>query len=230
MARGRATSNLLGQCFVYLTVLAEAPPHNGRVMYYCVCKCGNSGNFSGSRLVSRITKSCGCLRDEKRTKHGQYKSPEYTVWASMMNRCRNTNAPNYPRYGGRGITVVKHWHSFANFIADMGQRPAQHTLERIDNNGAYCPENCIWATRKTQQRNTRRNHYLTIDGVTLTLVEWAERQGIHRNTLDQRIKAGWPLELLFLPPFPQGKRPHQLGPKKPRALRPKFGPPIPQVS
>lgn len=122
------------------------------------------------------------------------KCPEYKVWASMKNRCYNPkDRRSWLPYGGRGITICERWrNSFAAFLADMGRRPSpQHQLDRIDNDGPYCPENCRWATRKEQANNRRNNHFITHDGVTLTLTQWAERTGIPYGTLKARLKAGW---------------------------------------
>lgn len=127
-----------------------------------------------------------------RPKHGMYKTREYKIWKGIIYRCFNPHSNRYSYYAERGITVCDRWrHDFAAFYADMGPRPSpEHTVDRIDNNKGYEPDNCRWATRSEQQRNTRQNVRLTKDGLTLTLIEWSERLGIKYDTLRFRIKAG----------------------------------------
>ncbi len=125
---------------------------------------------------------------------GGYSRPytrEYKTWQSMRGRCNDPNDPYYARYGGRGITICDRWRIFTNFLADMGPRPAGHTIDRIDNDGDYCPENCRWATATDQQRNTRQNRRITYNGRTQCLTAWAEEYGIKPHTLTARLKRGW---------------------------------------
>lgn len=110
----------------------------------------------------------------------------------MRQRCMNPNAQAWPRYGGRGIKVCERWDAFEAFLADMGERPSpNHSLDRIDNDGDYCPENCRWTDRKTQQNNTRGNRYIELDGERLTLSQWEERMGLTRDVIRQRLLLGW---------------------------------------
>lgn len=117
------------------------------------------------------------------------RAPEYNAWASMKSRCGNPHDPGYARYGGRGIGVCERWRaSFASFLADMGPRPSpRHSLERRDNNGPYCPENCLWATAVEQARNRRNTRFLT---VTLPVAAWAERTGLRYKTFWRRLDLG----------------------------------------
>lgn len=112
----------------------------------------------------------------------------------MLSRCLNPNAPHYADYGGRGITVCERWREFSNFYADMGAKPPGLTLERIDNDKGYSPENCRWATREEQARNRRSNRLITYEGVTATLAETARRVGMGVTTLRGRLDAGWSVE------------------------------------
>lgn len=113
----------------------------------------------------------------------------YSVWYGMLNRCYNTHEQNYKYYGGRGIKVCDRWRkSYRNFWEDMGTRPTGYTLDRIDNNGDYEPGNCRWATRSQQQRNTRLNRNLTLNGQTRCLSEWAAIIGIDPVSLRQRVR------------------------------------------
>jgi hypothetical protein len=134
--------------------------------------------------------------------HGLSNTREYRIWNSMRQRCNNPSAKQYDSYGGRGIRVCERWNEFSAFIADMGFRPSrQLSLERIDNDGDYCPENCRWATKTQQQRNTRWCHLLTYNGKTRCVTEWAEVVGIHRNTIHHRLHLGWSTERALTAPL-----------------------------
>ncbi len=128
-----------------------------------------------------------------RTTHGRSRTSEYNTWRAMIIRCELPCHREYSRYGGRGIAVCPEWRSsFSKFLADVGHRPSgEHTIDRKDNNGPYSPENCRWATRKEQQRNRSNNCLLTHLGFTMTASEWAEKIGISRTTICQRLKRGW---------------------------------------
>lgn len=116
------------------------------------------------------------------------------IWRTMIQRCSNKNAFNYKHYGGRGIIVCREWMIFENFYRDMGDIPEKMTIDRIDNNGNYTPENCRWATRKKQANNTRRNYFITYNNKTQTVAEWARELDINYSTLHKRIRRGWNLE------------------------------------
>lgn len=113
----------------------------------------------------------------------------------MKARCGNPNDPEFHNYGARGIQVCERWrHSFEAFFADMGLRPSlAHTLDRIDNDGSYTPENCRWATKAEQRRNSRQARFLTLDAETLTIGEWSRRIGLSRTAIRQRLRLGWTL-------------------------------------
>lgn len=137
-------------------------------------------------------------RDRARHGHTRDGVPTRTwlSWKGMVER--GTGKADRSRYYDRGIRVCERWLTFDNFLADMGACPAGLTLDRIDNDGDYTPENCRWATLSEQARNRRSNLKITIDGETLCLVEWAKRSGIGRATIAHRIKAGWePREAVF---------------------------------
>lgn len=178
-------------------------PGHPRYFWRCRCSCGTVKDVDHGALVSGGTKSCGCLRKERATKHGGYKTPEYGIWACMVNRCRNPNYGQYKDYGGRGISVHQEWvTSFSAFLADVGPRPSPlHTLDRFPNkNGNYEPGNVRWATRKEQQRNTRSNRMLTFNGETLCVTEWAERLGIKPDVIRKRLRTGWTVEEIIRTP------------------------------
>lgn len=190
-----------GMKFGRLTVVNFSRRNEAGVAYVnCTCNCGNTKEVKSSCLVGGQTQSCGCFLTESNlarcVTHGKSKSSEFAIWSGMRRRCVSVKDKDYHKYGGRGITVCERWlHSFANFYQDMGDRPFGTTLDRIDNNGNYCPENCRWATDKTQARNRRTNLLITFNGVTKTLAEWAEQYSLNWNTLRARImERGWSIE------------------------------------
>lgn len=134
-----------------------------------------------------------------RLRHGKSNSKVYTVWESMLTRCRNPNNAAYPNYGGRGIGVCPEWELFDNFYRDMGDPPAGATLDRIDNDAGYSPANCQWASRLEQSRN-RRTRRLEIGGISKPIWQWAEEVGIKSATIRARLKYGWsPIAAVYTP-------------------------------
>lgn len=200
--------DLTGQVFNRLTILerAENDKHGG-AMWKCLCECGNITTIRGAHIKNGRIKSCGCLNKEIRATpkyftHGLSKSPEYTTWYSMKARCYNPKTRGFEHYGGRGISICKKWkNSFISFYKDMGQRPsAKHSIERINNEEGYSPENCCWATQQEQNNNMRRSHKITVRGQTKTMSEWAHSVGINKATLYSRITCGWsPEKAIFTP-------------------------------
>ncbi|RLA42161.1 MAG: hypothetical protein DRQ64_00265 [Gammaproteobacteria bacterium] len=177
----------------------------------CHCECGTEKEINKGSLRSGRTASCGCLNSElasermaaQKTTHGMSRSSEYQVWGALVQRCTNPNNPNYPKYGGRGITVNPLWvESFEAFFQEIGARPSmQHSVDRIDNGQGYEPGNVRWATRSEQQRNTRRNRLLTLGDKTQCMSAWAEELGISRKTLHMRLSRGWSAERTLTQPL-----------------------------
>lgn len=125
-------------------------------------------------------------------KHGGRHSALYPTWCNIKARCHNPNHPRYRHYGGRGIFMCEEWKaSFDTFRRDMGERPPGMSVDRIDNNAGYSPENCRWATQKVQCRNKRDNRILTAHGISAPMAEWAERSGISTGTIWMRLESGW---------------------------------------
>lgn len=188
---------IIGCRYGRLTVISQYRAGE-RSEWTCRCDCGAVAIVRRSNLVSGNTRSCGCLQRELRgthnLKHGRSNSSAYWRWKAMIQRCTNPKAKSYSNYGGRGIRVCERWRDFQAFYADMGEPPPGGTIERLNNNGDYCPENCIWASQSEQNRNQRRTVILTHAGVTKPLIAWAEELGVHYILIHNRLKRGWSVE------------------------------------
>lgn len=202
--------DLTGRQFGRLTVIEEAGRDKfKRTMWRCKCECGNEVTVPYARLAYGQTRSCGCLKMDllvkRSTTHGDSRKDKearlYKIYKGMMSRCYSKTDYHYERWGGRGIKVCEEWkgnyEAFKEWALSHGYAD-DLTIERIDNDGDYCPENCKWITHKEQARNKRNNHYLTYNGQTKCLGEWCEIYGIPRTTLWNRVHRGWtPKECLF---------------------------------
>lgn len=193
---------MTGQRYGRWTVLSFVETKNELSRWLCRCDCGTEKIVYRGGLVRNATQSCGCLQKEmlalKTTKHGRSHTKEYKAWHGMIQRCENPNNQKWHRYGARGIHVCARWHDFANFLADMGERPKGMTIDRIDNNGMYEPSNCRWATQMQQGNNRNNNKRFQILGETITLSDAARKYAISKGTVCSRLRYGWDEHSAFL--------------------------------
>lgn len=188
----------VGQRFGRLVLIEKAPERRYNETWW-ICRCDCGADFTARQLFLKRgnTRSCGCIRREQLRErtltHGMTETPEYGIWCGMKRRCNDPKDSHYHRYGGRGIRVCARWeHSFEAFIADMGRRPSsRHSIDRIDGDDDYAPENCRWATPKQQGARTSRVQHLTVCGVTRNLAEWAAEIGGTRAIIRKRLNRGW---------------------------------------
>lgn len=153
--------DIKGKRFGRLLILNKVKAKNKAGAYWlCVCDCGNKTIVHSGNLRLGHTKSCGCLKKDNppNYKHGksQIHDRTYRTWIGMRQRCNNLKSNGYKNYGGRGIKICERWHNFENFFSDMGERPQGKSINRINNDGNYEPDNCEWATQKQQRRNSRK--------------------------------------------------------------------------
>ncbi len=189
--------DISGQRYGRLKVLNRCGTgKNGDAIWRCLCECGNEISVRKKSLTSESTVSCGCYKKEhllkKNTTHGMSRSKEYKVWASMIQRCTNPSSTGYENYGERGISVCERWLKFENFISDMGAKPSMlHSIERIDNNVGYCPDNCCWASREAQDANKRNTRLIkTKKGLQPVFIAAIENN-LPARVIRNRIRAGW---------------------------------------
>ena len=177
--------SMIGLRFGKLEVLSEVEERNknGHIL------CGLEKEILGASLRQGLTTSCGCSHKEKITKHGFEGTRTYKTWISMKTRCLNKNADCYAEYGGRGIAICDRWvNSFENFIEDMGERPVNSSIERIDVNGNYEPSNCRWATVREQQENRRNSVFVVINGKKHTPREYSEMVGLTISGANKKMR------------------------------------------
>lgn len=210
--------DLTGQRFGRLIVICESepyyPPNSNKRhrMWLCQCDCGNVIKTDQGGLLNGGAKSCSCLRKENVGKNKNiypYKHKLNRVWVAMRQRCNNPKANEYKNYGGRGIKVCKEWDDVQNgydcfyeWAITNGYEEGL-TIDRIDNNKGYSPDNCQWITHKEQQSNRSDNHFITYNGLTKTVSQWAEDLGIKRDVIFSRLKYGWSEERALMTPVKQ---------------------------
>lgn len=197
-------NEFIGTSFNHIKIVSYAGINAGnRKVWIGECICGNKLELYRSHIENKTVLSCGCKASEngintriRRSNYVSKRKPiEYRHYRNMITRCFKESYIEYSHYGGRGITVCDRWlgeKGFENFLSDMGKRPSKtHSLDRIDNNGNYCPENCRWATRIEQANNKSTNNMMTINGITRTMSEWCKDNEIKYGTVWRRVKKGW---------------------------------------
>ena len=194
--------DLSGERFGRLTVLNFDHVFNKRRYYWlCRCDCGTEKVIDSAALKSGATVSCGCYNIDKSSTHKMSGSRIYRIHHDMIQRCKNKQIRGY---GAKGVKVCNRWsrkNGFLNFLADMGEPPSEfHELDRIDNDGDYCLENCRWVTRKQNARNRGDNALLTYNEETRCKIEWSEVYGISPNLINYRLGKGWSIEKALTTP------------------------------
>lgn len=202
------TKTIPGDVLWQLTAI-EFSKIGDRPTWKWLCTCGKIMFAEAGRVRFGAVKSCGCFNDRLRRErtfiHGHAlagkHTTEYNSWYGMKIRCKYPLCPTYKNYGGRGIKVCERWkNSFKNFIDDMGLKPTpKHSIDRINNNLGYSPENCRWATRKEQDQNRVPKSLLTYKGETKSLVKWAYKIGISPEAMRLRVKSGKSEDYIFEP-------------------------------
>lgn len=189
-----------GEKYGKLSVIRRMPEKGKGVKYECVCDCGNHVIVMGCNLITGATRSCGCIRKEKtrklRLSHGKCETRIYTCWRNMLSRCENEKNTEYKNYGKRNIHVCAEWHNFQKFYkwSVSNGYDDSLTIERIDVNKGYSPENCTWATTYTQARNKTNNVKIEFKGKTKIITDWAKEVGICDSTIRHRLKKGMTID------------------------------------
>ena len=194
--------DLTGKRIESFVVLKDGIRRNKKIYCLCKCDCGNIVEIRKDNLNGRRnTHNCGCV--PKQATHGFTHHRLHTIWAMMKQRCANRNHRSYRNYGGKGVSVCKEWlHDFESFKdwAFASGYTDKLTLDRIDGNGNYCPENCRWATYKEQGNNRNNNRLITYNGETHTMSEWCDITGLSKATVYCRLREGWSVERTLTTP------------------------------
>lgn len=203
-----AFHDLTGMQFSFLKVIERDFSRDKYVYWLCECtRCGKMTSVRSCNLVTGQVMSCGCYgrSRELRIRHGDSRTSLYERWCAIKNRCKNESCIEYKNYGGRGIKMCEEWstsyETFKDWAISHGYRE-DLTIDRIDVNGDYCPENCRWITMKEQLRNTTKTMRITYNGKTMLADEWEKVCGIKQSTIRDRIRHGWtPEEALTIKPI-----------------------------
>lgn len=210
VSRSSRAIELTGRKFGRWTVIKRAPSRTRSARWSCACECGTVRAVLGCELTRGKSSSCGCFNRELTSKrssnHHMCKTATWRSWNAMFDRCYNSNNKSFASYGGRGISICVRWHTFDNFLEDMGICPNGLSLDRYPNfNGNYEPGNCRWATKQEQSNNRRDNRRVVLNGELLAIGVLAERHGMSRELISSRHRRGWKVEELLLPLFAQGE-------------------------
>lgn len=202
--------DLSGQKFGRLVAIERVEKNKrNNARWLCRCDCGKSVVVDGGNLTRGHTMSCGCLRAENRVKHGLCGTRLCNIWYKIKSRCSDPNNDVYHHYGGRGITICEEWRNDFRTFYEWAMKNGYAdnlTIDRIDVNGNYCPENCRWVEFKEQMNNTRRNRFLTFKGETKTVAQWSEELSIKPATLYTRLNKGWSVEKTLTTPVKEINR------------------------
>ena len=195
--------DVTGDRYGRLTAIRFAYSKNGNRHWEFLCECGQTKVIALRDVRNGHTRSCGCLFIEmlksRKKENPPSKHPLYGIWTHMISRCHKESCKDYYKYGARGIRVCERWlHSFWDFVSDMGDRPSKdHSIDRIDNDGDYAPENCRWADHFTQANNKRSNRNLTYKGKTQSLACHCHEHNLNYYRVKARLQLGWTVEQAF---------------------------------
>lgn len=203
--------DLTGQKFGMLTVIRLHTAENGVIVWECLCDCGNKSFVRGGNLRSGAVKSCGCVKHlaPRNKEHGESRSKLYRHWKSMIYRCSRPNNRAYKWYGGKGVRVCAEWQTYDGFKKwVLETRPNEtYTVERIDVNGDYCPDNCKWIPIEKQANNRTSCVMISYNGSTKNLTEWCKELGLDYKLVHNRMtKLGWSFEKAISTPLDISKR------------------------
>ena len=211
--------DLTGQKFGKLTVIKRVENHvqpcgKQYVQWLCKCDCGNETVVRSANLKGGRTQSCGCLIKETNSTHGLKKTRLYVVWKDIKARCFNPNANNFKDYGAKGVFMCDEWRNdfkvFYDWAMENGYNPnakrGECTIDRINNNKGYSPDNCRWTDNLTQQNNKKNNRFLTYNGETHTIAEWSRILNIKTYVLYARLYSGWSVERTLTTPVKKYKK------------------------
>lgn len=180
--------DILNQRFSRLLVIEDTGEKyaNGSIKWKCLCDCGNIvfTNSSSLKRKNKPTRSCGCYSTDVFKKHNLKGTLEYATWERIRSRCYNKNNPSYKDYGARGIKVCSRWDDPVKFVEDMGKKPKNSSIERLDNNKDYSPDNCIWANSTVQNRNKRNT---VLDEELVSLIRGLKEKGVRTCTIEKAL-------------------------------------------
>jgi len=198
------TLDLTNKRFGLLVAIKSTRSEKGQRIWTCQCDCGNTKDVVAYSLARGASKSCGCISRQRMIdrnfKHGKSKTRIHRIWSAMKQRCHDKNKSNYQYYGGRGIKICKEWMVFQNFHnwAIANGYNDNLSIDRIDSNGNYEPDNCRWATKKQQANNIRTNHFIEYNNKKQTIAAWSKETGIAKSVIRYRLLQGYDLDKVFI--------------------------------